>query len=111
MATSAVLRHAKISAQKARLVTRQIAGLPVAKALDILNFAPQKAAGIVRKVLNSAISNAENNDAADIDELKVFRAFVDEGPTHKRIQPRARGRANRIFKQTSHITVIVAEDE
>ncbi len=110
METQAKLRFSRISPQKARLVADQIRGLPVDDALRALEFSPRKAAGIVRKVLESAVANAEHNDGADIDELNVARICVDEGPTMKRIQPRAKGRANRILKRTSHITVAVAED-
>ncbi len=109
METVAKLRNAKISAQKARLVVDQIRGLPVERAVEMLRFSNKKAAHIVGKVLNSAIANAEHNEGADIDELVISTAFVDEGPTYKRIQPRAKGRANRILKRTSHISVAVSE--
>ncbi len=109
METAAKLRHARISAQKARLVADQIRGLPVERALNLLAFSNKKAAGIIKKLLESAIANAENNDGADIDELRVSRVFVDEGPVMKRIRARAKGRASRIMKRTSHITVAVAE--
>ncbi|MEE4244624.1 MAG: 50S ribosomal protein L22 [Kangiellaceae bacterium] len=109
METQAVLKHARISAQKARLVADQIRGLPVEKALQLLQFSPKKAAGLMKKILESAIANAEHNDGADIDELTVSTVFVDEGPTLKRIKPRAKGRADRIFKRSCHITVKVAE--
>ena len=102
-------RFARTSAQKARLVADQIRGLPVAKALEILTFSPKKAAVLVKKVLDSAIANAEHNEGADIDELKVGAVFVDERPTMKRIMPRAKGRADRIMKRTSHITVVVSD--
>ncbi len=107
--TKAKLTNAKISAQKMRLVADQIRSLPVEEALHVLNFSNKKAAGIIAKVLNSAIANAENNDGADIDELKVVEIFVDEGPTMKRIKTRAKGRADRILKRSSHVTVAVAE--
>ncbi len=110
METAAKLKHARISAQKVRLVADQIRGLPVERALNLLAFSNKKAAGIVKKVLESAVANAENNDGADIDELRVARVFVDEGPTMKRIRARAKGRASRILKRTSHITVAVAEN-
>ncbi|MHA7881332.1 MAG: 50S ribosomal protein L22 [Saccharospirillum sp.] len=110
METQAVLRGARLSAQKARLVADMIRGKSVAEALDLLTFSPQKGAAIVKKVLESAIANAEHNDGADVDELKVSTIFVDEGMTMKRIRPRAKGRADRIFKRTSHITVKVAEN-
>lgn len=108
---SARLRGARISAQKARLVVDQIRGLQVEQALNILTFSQKKAAGIVRKVLESAIANAENNEGADVDELKVSSVYVDEGMTLKRIQPRAKGKADRINKRTCHITVTLAEGE
>ena len=102
-------RFARGSAQKARLVADLIRGKSVAQALEILTFSPKKAAGLVKAVLESAIANAEHNQGADIDELKVARIFVDEGPSLKRIKPRAKGRADRILKRTSHITVVVSE--
>jgi len=101
--------HARISAQKCRLVADQIRGLPVEQALTLLKFSPKKAAGIMKKVLESAIANAEHNEGADIDELKVSTIFVDEGPTMKRWRARAKGAANHIFKRSSHITVMVAD--
>jgi large subunit ribosomal protein L22 len=109
MQTSAKLRFAKLSAQKGRLVADQIRGLPVEQALDILAFSKKKGADLMKKVLDSAIANAENNEGADIDELKVAAVCVDEGPTMKRIRARAKGRATRILKRTSHITVTVAD--
>ena len=109
METSAKLKNARISPQKARLVADQVRGMKVEPALQLLEFSNKKAAAIIKKILESAIANAEHNDGADIDELKVSTIYVDEGPTYKRIQPRAKGRANRILKRTSHITVAVAE--
>ncbi len=109
METSAKHRHAKISAQKCRLVADQVRGLPVEKALTLLTFSNKKAAALVRKVLESAIANAEHNDGADIDELKVSSIFIDVGPSMKRMRARAKGRGNRIVKRTSHITVTVAD--
>ena len=109
MQTSAKHRHARISAQKARLVADQVRGLPVDKALTLLNFSNKKAAVLVRKVLESAIANAEHNDGADIDELKISSIYVDQGPSMKRMRARAKGRGNRILKRTSHITVTVAD--
>jgi large subunit ribosomal protein L22 len=103
------LRHARISAQKGRLVADQIRGLPVEQALDLLSFNKKKGAILVKKVLESAIANAEHNDGADVDELKVAAVSVDEGPTMKRIRARAKGRASRILKRTSHINVTVAD--
>jgi len=109
METSAKHRHAKISPQKCRLVADQVRGLPVEKALTTLTFSNKKAAVLVRKVLESAIANAEHNDGADIDELKVASIYVDQGPSMKRMRARAKGRGNRIIKRTSHITVTVAD--
>ena len=108
MQTSARHRHAKISPQKCRLVADQVRGLPVDKALTLLTFSNKKAAVLVRKVLESAIANAEHNDGADIDELRVAEIYVDQGPSWKRMRARAKGRGNRILKRTSHITVTVA---
>lgn len=109
MQTAAKLRNAPIGAQKGRLVADQIRGLPVAKALNLLRFSDKKAARLMRKLLLSAIANAEHNDGADIDELSVSTVFVDEGPTQKRLRPRAKGRANRISKRSCHMTVKVSE--
>lgn len=106
---AAVLRGARLSAQKARLVADQIRGKNVADALDILAFSGRKGADIMKKVLESAIANAEHNNGADVDELSVSTVFVDEGMTMKRIRPRAKGRADRILKRTCHITVKVSE--
>ena len=106
---AAVLRGARLSAQKGRLVVDSIRGKNVAEALDILSFSTTKGADLVKKVLESAIANAEHNNGADVDELRVTTAFVDEGMTMKRIRPRAKGRADRIFKRTCHITVKVSE--
>ena len=109
METKATLRFARISPQKARLVADQVRGMKVEPALQLLSFSTKKGAEIIKKIVESAIANAEHNDGADIDELRIDKIFVDEGPTSKRIQPRAKGRANRILKRTSHITVAVAE--
>ena len=109
MMTSAKHRFARISPQKCRLVADQVRGLSVDKALTLLTFSNKKAAVLVRKVLESAIANAEHNDGADIDELKVSSIFVDQGPVLKRMRARAKGRGNRIIKRTSHITVTVAD--
>ena len=109
MEVAAKQKFARISPQKCRLVVDQIRGLPVEQAIQALMFSNKKGADMVKKVLESAIANAEHNEGADIDELKVSRTFVDEGPTMKRIQARAKGRANRILKRTSHITVMVAD--
>ncbi|NCF18457.1 MAG: 50S ribosomal protein L22 [Haliea sp.] len=111
MEVAARLKGARISAQKARLVADQVRGMPVEEALSLLEFSPKKAAHIVKKVLDSAIANAENNEGADVDELKVSSIFVDEGMTMKRLRPRAKGRADRILKRSCHITVKVADGE
>ncbi|NUY57640.1 50S ribosomal protein L22 [Salinivibrio sp. MA351] len=102
-------RFARISPQKARLVADQVRGKDVAQALELLTFSDKKAADLVKKVLESAIANAEHNEGADIDDLSVAKVFVDEGPIMKRIMPRAKGRADRILKRSSHITVVVAD--
>jgi large subunit ribosomal protein L22 len=107
MEAKAILRTTRISPQKARLVADQVRGLPVGRARDVLAFSTKKAAHIVKKVLLSAVANAENNLGADVDELKVARIFVDEGPALKRFHSRAKGRGVRILKRTSHITVVV----
>ena len=109
MKVAAKLKGARMSAQKARLVADQIRGKSVESALEILQFSTKKGADIIKKVLESAIANAEHNDGADIDELKVSTIFIDEGMTMKRIRPRAKGRADRVFKRSCHITVKVAE--
>ena len=109
MQATAKLSQARVSAQKCRLVADQVRGLPVERALELLTFRQRKAATIVRKVLESAIANAEHNEGADVDELKVATICVDEGPTMKRWRPRAKGRANQILKRTSHIKITVAE--
>jgi large subunit ribosomal protein L22 len=103
-------KFARSSAQKTRLVADQVRGLTVDKALNVLTYSPKKAAELVKKVLLSAIANAEHNEGADIDTLKVKTIFIDEGPSMKRIKPRAKGRADRIVKRTSHITVVVADN-
>ena len=111
MEISAKLSNAPMSAQKARLVGDQIRGLPVEKALNLLTFSSKKAAGIMQKVLESTIANAEHNESADIDELVVTTVFVNEGTVLKRMRARAKGRGNHILKRTCHITVKVAEHE
>jgi len=110
MDTSAKLSGTDLSAQKGRLVADQIRGLAVERALEILAFSPKKAAAVVRKLLESAIANAENNNGADIDDLRVKTIYVDEGPTQKRFRARARGRGNRILKRSCHINIVVSDD-
>ncbi len=109
MQAYAKLKSARISAQKARLVADLVRGMPVGRALQVLTFSNKKAAGLVKGVLESAIANAEHNEGADVDELKIQAICVDEGPQLKRMHARAKGRGNRIVKRTSHITVTVAE--
>lgn len=110
MQTQAVLKFVRLSPQKARLVADLVRGKKVDEAINTLKFSNQRAAGVIQKVLESAIANAENNNGADVDELKVREIFVDEGPVMKRIQPRAKGRADRIIKRTSHITIRVGDE-
>jgi large subunit ribosomal protein L22 len=107
MEAKAILRTTRISPQKARLVADQVRGLPVARALNLLKFSDKKAAQIIYQVIFSATSNAENNNGADVDELKVASIMVDEGPVLKRFMARAKGRGTRISKRTSHISVVV----
>jgi large subunit ribosomal protein L22 len=109
METRAIHRSARISAQKARLVANMVRGMPVSEADSMLEYTSKKGAQMIRKVLLSAIANAENNLGADIDELKVSSICVDEGPTLKRMRAKAKGRGTRIFKRTSHITVVVGD--
>jgi large subunit ribosomal protein L22 len=110
MQSTARLKNARISAQKVRLVADQVRGMPVDKAEQLLTFSSKKAAHIVKKVLLSAVANAEHNEGADIDELKVSKIMVDEGPTLKRGRARAKGRGTQILKRNSHITVTVADN-
>lgn len=109
METNAKLWGVRLSAQKGRLVADQVRGLPVEKALNLLQFSPKKGAQIIKKVLESAIANAEHNDGADIDELRVTRILVEQGTTLKRFHARAKGRGNRISKPTCHIFVTVGD--
>ncbi len=109
METRSTLKMARISPQKARLVADQIRGLPVERAIELLTFSEKKAGGLMKKLVDSAIANAEHNEGADIDELRVSAVEVNEGPTMKRLRARAKGRANRILKRTSHITVTVSD--
>lgn len=111
MEVAAKLKGARISAQKARLVADQVRGKDVEDALNLLMYSNKKAAHIIKKVLDSAIANAENNEGADVDELKISSIYVDEGMTMKRLRPRAKGRADRILKRSCHITVKVADAE
>ena len=111
MEVRAKLKNAPLSAQKGRLVADLIRRMDVSGAIDVLKFTPKKGAQLMLKLLESAIANAENNNGADIDELKVGMICVDEATTLKRISPRAKGRANRISKRTCHITITVSDEE
>jgi len=111
MEVIAKLKGANISAQKARLVANQIRGMNVEKAITLLTFSKKKAAYLIKKVLNSAIANAEHNEGADIDELRISSIMIDKGMTIKRIYPRAKGRADRILKRSCHIFVKVTDIE
>jgi large subunit ribosomal protein L22 len=110
MEVKAVLKYVRISPRKVRMLTDAIKGKPVETAMNMLKFMPQKAAGIVEKVIRSAAANAEANNSMDVDNLVVRNLMVDQGPTLKRFRARARGRGTRILKRTSHITVVLAEE-
>lgn len=109
MQVSAVLKNARLSAQKCRLVADLVRGKSVDQALNILKFSPKKGAELISALLESAIANAEHNNGADIDALKVTSIYVDKGPSLKRFAARAKGRGNRILKQTCHVTLTVGE--
>ncbi|MGD2126570.1 MAG: 50S ribosomal protein L22 [Desulfobacteraceae bacterium] len=109
MEARAVARYVRISPRKARLIMDQIRGKKVEEALRLLSYSPQKGSFLLRKLINSAVANAETNSEIDVDNLFIKRVFADEGPTMKRFRPRAMGRATRIRKRTSHLTVILDE--
>jgi large subunit ribosomal protein L22 len=109
MGVSATLKHARISAQKARLVADQVRGSSVERALNVLTFSQKKGAAIIKKLLESAIANAENNNGLDIDELSIARIFVNEASTYKRLRAASKGRGHRILKRNCHVTIEVAE--
>jgi large subunit ribosomal protein L22 len=109
METRAVARFVRISPRKIRLLMDQVRGKQVGEALNMLSFAPQRGARILVKLINSAVANAEQNTNVDVDSLYVLRIYADQGPTHKRWRPRALGRATRIRKRTSHLTVVLDE--
>jgi len=109
MEVRAVAKYVRISSQKVRLIMDQIRGKRVEEALNKLSYAPQKGAFILKKLLNSAVANAGTNSNIDVDNLYIKRVYADEGPTLKRFRPRAMGRATRIRKRTSHLTVILDE--
>ena len=109
METTATLRGVRLSAQKGRLVADLVRGQPIASALNILAFTPKKGARIIKKVLESAIANAEHNEGADVDELKVRTIYIDKGVTLRRFTARAKGRGNQIGKQSCHIRIVVGD--
>src|ERR1700733_9089369 len=110
MQVAAKLKFARLSPQKCGLVCDLIRGLPIDRALDVLKFSRKRSAEVLKKVLDSAIANAEHNHGADIDELKVAKVFADQGPTYKRMQAKAKGRGTRLLKPTCHITVILSDE-
>src|SRR5436853_7801408 len=109
METRSIVRGVRLSADKGRLVADMVRGKKVDQAINILTFTPKKAAGIIKKALESAIANAEHNDGADIDELKITSIYVEKGPVLKRFQARAKGRGNRITKPTCHVFLTVGD--
>ena len=111
MQVAAKLKFTRLSPQKCRLVCDQIRGLPIDRALDILKFSRKGSAAVLKKVLDSAIANAEHNHGADIDELKIAKVYADQGPTFKRMQAKAKGRGSRILKPTCHITIVLSDEE
>lgn len=110
MESRARAKYTRISARKVRLIMDQIKGKKVEEALHLLSFAPHRGAFLLKKLLNSAVANAEQNSEIDVDNLYIKSIFADEGPTAKRFRPRAMGRATRIRKRTSHLTVILSEE-
>lgn len=111
MEIRAAAKYVRISPRKIRLIINQVRGKKVGDALNVLSFAPQKGARILKKLVNSAVANAEENSGVDVDSLYIKRIYADEGPTLKRWRPRARGRATRIRKRVSHLTVILDEKQ
>lgn len=109
MKSKAVAKYVRISPRKARLIMDQVRGKKVEDALNLLSFAPQKGSAILKKLINSAVANAEQKSDVDVDRLYIERIFADEGPSLKRFSPRAMGRATRILKRSSHLTVILDE--
>lgn len=111
MQVAAKLKFTRLSPQKCRLVCDQVRGLPIDRALDVLKFSRKRSAAVLKKVLDSAIANAEHNHGADIDELKIKSIYADQGPTFKRMHARAKGRGARILKPTCHITIVLSDEE
>ena len=111
MESSAVARYIRISPRKVRLIMDELRGKKVEDALNMLTFSPLKGGRILKKLINSAVANAQQNSGVDIDKLYIYRIFADEGPTLKRFTPRAQGRATRILKRTSHLTVVLNDEQ
>jgi large subunit ribosomal protein L22 len=111
MEVAAKLKFVRLSAQKCRLVCDLVRGMPIDRALDVLRFSPKRSAGLVKKVLDSAIANAEHNFGLDIDDLRIASIYADQGPTYKRMQARAKGRGSQIRKPTCHVTVVLSNSE
>ena len=111
MEVAAKLKFARLSPQKCRLVCDQIRGMSIERALDLLKFSPKKSAAVIKKLLDSAIANAENNFSADIDELTIAAVYADQGPTYKRMHARAKGRGSSVSKPTCHITIVLSDEE
>jgi large subunit ribosomal protein L22 len=111
MQVAAKLKFARLSPQKCRLVCDQVRGLPIERALDVLKFSRKRSAAVLKKLLDSAIANAEHNHGADIDELKIATIYADQGPTYKRMQAKAKGRGARILKPTCHVTIVLSDEE
>src|SRR5579871_739922 len=111
MEVAAKLKFVRLSAQKCRLMCDLIRGMPIDRALDVLKFSPKRSATLVKKVLDSAIANAELNFGLDIDDLRIAHIYADQGPIYKRMQARAKGRGSQIRKPTCHLTVILSDSE
>ena len=111
MEVAARLKFARLSPQKCRLVCDLIRGLPIDRALNILKFSSKRSASVLKKLLDSAIANAEHNYGADIDELRVSQIYTDQGPSYKRMHARAKGRGSRVLKPTCHITIVLSDQE
>lgn len=111
MEVAAKLKFARLSPQKCRLVCDLIRGLPIDRALNVLKFSQKKSADVLKKLLDSAIANAEHNHGADIDELKVAKVYADQGPTLKRMHARAKGRGSQVLKPTCHVTIVLSDEE
>lgn len=111
MEVAAKLKFVRLSAQKCRLMCDLVRGMPIDRALDVLKFSPKKSAGLIKKLLDSAIANAENNFGLDIDDLRISHIYADQGPAYKRMHARAKGRGSQIKKPTCHVTIILSDSE